>query len=332
MGNNLFVVSSPLQLFNALEARDRLHPDDANRLLVIWGSAIDRQQMCVLLDGHWAEVRWLRLRGWVRAAYPLMLARWLAAQRPVSALYIGYPFNVRAHIANVLQAPRTVLIDDGHATIEFARHLASPESRALDNPHLADRMFRRHTGLDYAGRLHIFSVYEELPGWPADRRELNDYRAFKGRIAALPRTDELLFIGTPLAGTVVETAEQELDLLRAMARHYAGLRVRYAAHRYEDLDALSSLGGLPNVQFMRYDTLLEYALYRSGGLPARIATWCSSAVDTLTRIYDLPAEVLRIPDAMVMPVKRPLVNALYSSYAHRNIAVIDVDVSSFGGT
>lgn len=320
--NNLFVVSSPLQLFNAIEARDRFHAADANRLLVIWTRDIDRAQMLPLLDDRWREVRWYRFKGWRRSLYALALRPWLRAQQPVDTLYIGYPYNVRAHIANTLGTTRTVLVDDGHATLEITDYLADPVLRRRDDPHPGDRLFGRHTGMDYAATLHVFSVYA-LPGWPAERYVHNDFRAFRARVAALPAGDTLLFIGSPLAGNLVPGPDDEVALLHAMARHYAPRPVRYAAHRYEDLARLQALPGLANVTFMRYDTLLEYALFREGILPARIATFCSSAIDTLTRIYPVGAEVLRIPEARMLPGKRAWFEELYRNYASRGITVTD---------
>lgn len=328
--NNLFLASSPLQLFNAIEARDRFHAGQANRLLLVWTQDIDRQQMTALLDGQWQEVRLFRLKGWRRALYPLLLDRWVRAAGAPDTLYIGYPYNLRAHIANTSGARRVVMLDDGHATLDIAGHLADPARRAVDDPHLADRLFGRHTGLGYAERLHFFSVYP-LPQWPAERYRHNDYRAFRVRAAALPSTDELLFIGTPLAGHVVRDARDELALLQAMAAHYAPRTVHYAAHRYENLAALQALTGLPNVRFFRYDTLLEYALFRAGRLPAKVATYCSSAIDTLKQLYPVAVEVLRIPDALLAPAKMPVIHAIYDHYAADGIPVVPLTAPDLAG-
>lgn len=318
---NLFVASSPLQLFNAIEARERFHAGEHNVLLVVWTRDIDRVQMAPLVDGRWAGVRWFRLKGWRRSFYPWLLNGWLRRLLPLGSLYLGYPYNLRAHLANLAAAQRTVLLDDGHASIEIAAHLADPARRARDDEHLADRLLGRRTGLHYAADLHFFTVYD-LPDWPAERVLRNDFRCFRAQVAALPRNDALLFIGSGLVGNVVADAATEARLFGAMRRHYEGRRIIYAVHRYEDIDALRRLPELAGVEVVRYPTLLEYALYAAGELPAGISTFCSSAVDTLPDIYPLPAEVLVVPEHLVLPHKVAVLRGLYQSYAARNIPVI----------
>lgn len=319
----VFVVSSPLQLFNAMEARDRFHSGQPAHLLVIWKKDIDKLQMEALLDEGWASRRWLRHGGWARAWYAQLLAPWLKSLAGASVVYLGYPLNVRAHVANVLNPPRIVLLDDGHATLHLMKLLSDPAYRAIRSPGLQDRLLGRRIGIGYTDRAELFTVYRP-DFWPESRIIPNDFRAFRARTASLPRSGKLLFIGSDLVGNVIPDTATEERLFAAMRAHYAGREVVYSAHRYEDVEALRASRGLAGMPVVRYPTLLEYALYREGTLPAGIATFCSSAVDTLTDIYGLPAEVLVIPEAWLKPEKVVAMRALYANYRQRGIPLISL--------
>ncbi|MDO8331649.1 MAG: hypothetical protein Q7T36_14380 [Fluviicoccus sp.] len=321
----VFVVSSPLQLFNAIEARDRFHSGQPSHLLIIWKKIIDNEQMQALLDDGWASCRWLRHGGWARAWYAQLLAPWLAAMAGAEVLYLGYPLNVRAHVANVLSPPRIVLLDDGHATLHLMQLLDDPAYRAIRAPGVVDRLLGRRVGLDYTDRAELFTVYRP-DGWPVERMIHNDFRAFRAKAARLPHTGRLLFIGSDLAGNIIPDSATEERLFAAMSAYYAGREVVYSAHRYENVESMRASPALAGIKVIRYPTLLEYALYQEGALPAGISTFCSSAIDTLTDIYGLPAEVLMIPEALLKPEKVEVMRSLYVNYRERGIPVIPLHV------
>jgi len=136
----------------------------------------------------------------------------------------------------------------------------------------------------------------------------------------------MMFIGTDLVGNVIPDTDTEERLFAAMTAHYSGRKLLYSAHRYESLDSLRASPALSGVTVIRYPTLLEYAFYKEGVLPSTIATFCSSAIDTLTDIYGLPAEVLMIPEPLLIPEKVAVMRALYLNYSDRGIPVIPLRV------
>lgn len=322
-GSSVFVVSSPLQLFNAIEARDRFHRGESSHLLILWKKDIDREQMELLIDGDWTSLRWLRHGGWARAWYAQILRVWLANLRNVDVVYLGYPLNVRAHVANVINPSRIVLLDDGHATLHLMGLLMDPVYRNIRKPGVVDVFLGRCVDIRYVDRAELFTVYR--PGeWPESRRIHNDFRVFRAKAALLPRSRKVLFIGSDLVGNVIPDVFIEEKLFALMASYYAGKDVIYSAHRYENIELLKASRGLAGMPVTRYPTLLEYALYGEGELPASIATFCSSAIDTLKDIYGLPAEVLMIPEAWVKPEKVAVMRALYENYRERGISVVSL--------
>jgi hypothetical protein len=57
--HNLFLVQTPFQLFNAIEAKNRFHPNDKNILIIIHkGQQKNMEQIHEILDydNEWFEV------------------------------------------------------------------------------------------------------------------------------------------------------------------------------------------------------------------------------------------------------------------------------------
>ncbi|MDX5298654.1 MAG: hypothetical protein LPK85_06860 [Gammaproteobacteria bacterium] len=299
----LYVVSSPLQLFNALEARERFHAGQVNRLLYLYRKPIDRAQAEVLVDAGWNSVHYLRLNSLLRLFYPIWFAiwRWRWA-RHVRRVYLGYLPNLRAHIANTLRAEVWV-VDDGHLSVAQNAGIADGSLRSRVS--LADRLLGRKTGLGYLTRAHVFSAYPSAGLDPA-RYTFNDYACFRRRTAHLPTRPGCVFIGTPLQDILSHADQVYPDLLAQICDHYAGQRVCYAAHRYEDLEVVrAACRGLP-VDVVRFDTLIEWQFAKDGACPEEISTLLSSAIDTLSLLYPVRARLFVLPDAWIRADKRDI--------------------------
>lgn len=319
----LFVISSPLQLINAVEARDRFHANKHTTLLFIFKKSIDIKQIQPILDDNWSQVNYFRWSKLTRLFYPLLLARLLKTLPQVARVYLGYPFNIRAHLANSCLAD-SWLLDDGTFTLWVNDQLGETKSELWKSRSLADYVFGRRVSTDYLKRITFFTCYDIAPK-QGQTVVHNDFRCLKTRISAdVPAADEILFIGTPVEKNLVENTEAFIALMQQVKSFYGNKKVKYAAHRYEDVAArqsqLSSLG----IDVVQFDTSLEVAFFKADSRPAEIASFTSSALSNLHQIYGFAARSFRVPSAMTPLARRDVFKLLYEDIRRREIAITDL--------
>lgn len=320
MKNNLFVVRTPLQCFNAIEARDRLHADDQNRLLIYYGREIDRQLIANQLDSQWQEIHWLRFRGMNKRRYGWLLAAWLRQLPPIDTMYLGLVTHLPLHVANVLQPATLRLLDDGNETLLIARGL---QAAKLHPTHFRRAALDRLLGLkrdpDILQRMEAFSLYDTTAyGIP---RLVNDYRAFRRRTAQLPVRAGLMFIGSNLVGTYFRDEAALLAQLGQVRQHFAGMPLWYCPHRYES-DAMRRKIAALGFELFCQNAILEYAFLQAGWRPERIASFRSTAIDTLAQIYGITGCMLEVPQTAIRDEKWQEMRAVWQDYQQRGGRVI----------
>lgn len=326
MAANLFVIRTPLQLFNAIEARDRFHADEQNILLLYFRRNIDRDQMLKLLDDRWHRVRVLPFRGVRQLLYPLWLRSLTRSLPRIATCYMGLASNIPLHLANTLRPKELRLLDDGNETLLQAglieRWQDQPELRP--SPRLRHRLMGRRLCRKVLDGLTYFTLYrpEQVP---SERLIQNDYRCFQARLAQLPKTDEVCFIGSNLVPQYL--AEDDfLRLISAVREHYGNRPVYYCAHRYESNELLEQIAarGLP---VRRNATILEAAFLVQGQVPATVATFRSTAIDTLHQLYGSQREVISFdPGLLARPDQQLEFGQLLDDYRKRGIHLRQVSV------
>ena len=318
----VFAVGSPLQLLNAIEARGRFHQNDETYLLVFWAKPIEYQQMQSMLDNQWNNVHIYSINKVFKLFYPWSLAKVLNPLRQASRLYLGYPFKIRAHIANVLHAKETLFLDDGNASLILAQQLGECELYKKHRVKWYDQLLSRKVDLTYAKEACFFTAYPDMH-WPTDRIIENDYRCIKKSVIQGELNTEVLFIGSAIAGSVV-SQEQERHLIRAMADFYKNTRVLYALHRFENFEYFQNEFKDLNIQFIHFDCAIELALFQREIYPKKISSFCSSALNTLAMLYDCQLEVLAIPQSWMEISVAKRLEIIYEDFAQREIFIQDI--------
>lgn len=319
---NLYIASSPLQLFNCVEARDRCHPDDENHLLFVYKKAIDLEQARPLLDERWASKAFFKWTPCSRLLYGFTLQGYLKRFKTSENLYLGYPFNIRAHFANSLDA-RVWIVDDGNYSVWLVGQLDNPEADIWRHPSVVDRLFRRRVSTEYLQRAGFFTTY---PLAQSSGREVifNDFRGLRANLGRLSQTGEVIFIGSPIIGNVVRNEAQFLALMTQVSRYFNGRNIRYVAHRYEDVDRLRDLlEGLP-FEVVRFSTLIELQFVMDGHRPLAVASVMSSALLNLGLIYDLPMTAFRVPEAWIPECRKNAVEVVYEQMEKDGVSVMPV--------
>jgi hypothetical protein len=286
----LALVESPAQLLNVLELGYE-SPDlkDVPIAVLAPKTGPTRDQlraMSVLADEAGHEVLWYepRLGLGGPAAYWALLGR----LSEVEQLVVGDPFSGLVQSLLATSRPRPVtLVDDGTATLEFARRWAA-----------AEPLVRWHGSVRPGSPRPLFSTARDLFAGTARRRLLdgglriftaipvevqgvevlpNAYAWARSRFPEPEVSDAADLVGTSLVETGVVQPERYLEGVRSLAEQY---RVgRYFAHRKEGEEKLAQITAM-GVAVERPDLPLELVA-RRGPVGRTVLSFPSTVLHTL---------------------------------------------------
>lgn len=248
----LALVESPAQLLNVLEWSHQtgVHPSRLSTVVLAPGNEMSRLQLRRTAElaraaGH--RVRWSDPRQDVAGS--LRTGSALAGElRGVDRLVIGDPFSgIIQLLLGLSRAPEVVVVDDGTATIEFARLWAADEE--LVRWHASGLSARRRTvaalaqkriGRGSDCRLTLFTAMPVAPGEiPMVRNDFSWVRSFLPTPEVKPDGD---LVGTSLVETGVVDEEHYLHGVQSLAYHHS--LDRYFAHRKESDAKLARIAQL----------------------------------------------------------------------------------------
>jgi hypothetical protein len=290
----LALVESPAQLLNVIELA-QLEDDLVGLKIAILApvAGLTRTQLRAMIPlareaGHTISWHEPRLGGLAVARSLRALAGELAGVR---RLVVGDPYSgVIQAIISVTKLSEVTIVDDGTATLEFARqwvageHLsrwhrvATPSQRGQISALARDQVsgtVRRRLSAQSGCRLRLFTCMPvDIPGVRIIR---NDFSWVRARYP-LPRLkNDADLIGTSLVESGVVKADCYVDGVETLITRYAV--DRYFAHRKEadwKLDLIERIG----VEVIRSALPLEIVA-RQGPIGGTIVSFPSTVVHTL---------------------------------------------------
>jgi hypothetical protein len=345
---NVYLVETPHQLLNAVEARHTLGLED-NLLLVLTLEEYPREAYEPLIAGdEWREVRFLptrienrgavarylgdhpseRVRGYFNTYEYLQLRRLLDWQAStltgVENLFLGnYVRIYMRHFANMVRPRRLCLLDDGTVTLTI--HALREQMHtgcgtySLDAPLFRKRLVTRLLG--YRGRqaesLTYFTTYD-LAMSNSDRIIRNEYRYFRQKAMSAAHSDEVFFLGMTMISEGC-TDELYLECLEKVVRYFAGEKFVYVPHKCEPPERVERLRKALGLTIRRFDVPIEYQLCISGPLPKVLASFFSSALENCRVIFEphLDIKSFRI-DPKLFPLKPDFVRRVYNYYQSKS--------------
>lgn len=282
MSGILGLVESPAQLLNALEWA---YAEQADAHLVVLGppdpvTRLQLHRLVELASGDGFEVTWADVR---MGADRVLAFRTLAARvRRARTVVLADPYSGVCHaLLNLARNPELVVVDDGTATLHYAKQWASGEP--LQRWHLPDRggpvtrllagraqrLLGRHSG---AVRLFTaMPVHQDIP------LTHNEYAWTRTTFGPPELLDGIDLLGTSLVetGTISEPA-----YLTGVGRliEQEGVR-RYLPHRREQPAKLAAIRAL-GVDLVRPDLPLEIHA-RRGPIGRELWSFPSTVLYTL---------------------------------------------------
>lgn len=355
---HIFLVKSPLQLLNAIEARHhyQLQADDC--YLVVMADRKSFPQLIQQVDasGEWVHVvpiyrvplccadPWRepdeasdlaqQRETWLRSSFFNIwrLNRLARHVTKVAYVFIGDNNNVyMRHFAHVVPHQRSVLLDDGTATLDIARQRLQgvrqrKPTRRLKRFKQAAK--RRIQGLqdEQLEQVEFFSVYN-IEVSPPDLLVKNNFRFLRRHAQTLEQSDEVYFLGSPLSEVGLMDEDEYLRQLAQVKAHWSDSVLVYIAHRREAADKLRRIEAQFSIQVRCFDFPIEYQIAVLGPKPQQIISFFTSALDNLHQILgeDIQISACRLPSGSYREPER--IDPIYRHYeqiANAHFQVLEI--------
>jgi len=343
---NIFLVKSPLQLLNAVEAKHHFRIDDDDCILVIMGdrksypqlmslSAVNQQWRNVLLINNISLLPGNPLKGqnmghgYVNSRRKTLLRssfftiwrlnRLAKFLENVERIFIGdYNYVYMRHMINTVRHKHTVLLDDGTATVEVARmrlemEFDEPAYNVKKRAKLVAKQFFQGLKSKPPEKLCFFTAFE-LEVNLNDKIVKNYFQFLKNESQSLALIDSVYFLGSPLVETGVMIKQGYLDQLSMVNDFFKGKEVVYVAHRREDKEKLAQIQKELNMKICIFDYPIEYQVAILGPTPKVVASFICSALDNLRVIMDKKLKIISFKLIDGSYLKEDRVNAIYDYY------------------
>ncbi len=342
---HVFLVKSPLQLLNAIEARHHYALAKEDCYLVImadrksypqlmrqvvaseqWQHVIPIYTVPLCFGDPWREIAdfkdFMRHRDTrLRSSFFSIrrLNRLVRSIRNVGYVFLGDNNNVyMRHFAHRVRHQQTVLLDDGTATLEIARQRLQgikrrkPDRIIRELKHLAKRYLQ---GLrdEQLAQVEFFTVYNIEIALP-DQRVENRFQYLRRHAQQLEQSQDAYFLGSPLSEVGLMDENEYLRQLHVVQQRWPDAKMLYVAHRRESADKLRIIESQLGLGVVRFDFPIEYQVAVLGPRPQQVISFFTSALDNLQQILGegIRISACRLPAGSYREPER--IDAVYRHY------------------
>ena len=323
---NVFLVLSPLQVINALEARAFFGTED-NVLVVLrhTSSGYPVSMFRHLVDEtQWSRAEYHATYGEERVGYvnkyvwaylslleQRRLDRLAASLGSVDGLFVGsYLEPLVRHFSNTLPHRTLTILDSGTDTLMVNRaRKRSPKYGPTRLPPLPSKMSLLSKLLNVrdkqAERVTFFTAFD-IEVEAHDTLVKNQYQHFRTLSGELPAGDEVWFLGGPLVVDHYVSEAVYFRYLEAVRAFYGDKTFVYVPHSREQRADLEKIETLLGCEVRPYGLPVELVLSRANPRPSEIVSFITTA---LTSCHLMFGETLQITAVQLDPEHFPKYHA-----------------------
>jgi hypothetical protein len=293
MPTDLYIIGSPLQALNAIEALAVFPAANAIAVLVESVSSISNAQIRAILESeNWKEIHTVRVHaGRFRKRY-INVADLVASlgRIDIGRLFIGFCDDIFLHFAHSVPHGELFLLDDGVATISLnyarTRHcnhtLPVPAWKQLARKCFLQAVDGMRTGpVDV---LRYFTIYDRLTEDSRNLIQTHSMERLRSRCLATPQNDEVWLLGMG-SERIFKRQDLYVDAIERIVRSWAPAPVRYLPHRLESERQLELIRSRTGAEILRAGMPVELYLARSPAVPAAVCSLVSSALYTVGALF-----------------------------------------------
>lgn len=328
---NVFVVDTPHQLLNAIEAVHWFQLTNNHLLVTMAKNANNDRFMSLIKAGDWVTVSFpspiIDPARWVQKLLGSVANRWYcrylhfrrmytvakltARFKNVDKLFVGHDWAEEKpymrHISNAIKYDALYLLDDGIDTIDINerrnRSKCNKQGAQTEKSNTHASVYKkieRYLRTKYwnwnvaeASNVTFFTVYD-LDVRNGDSLIRNNYSHLRS-LAPLQRIhlpDTVIFIGQCMVDDGCFEMNTYLDFLSKVREYFAEKRLIYVPHPRESASCVTRVMEHLQCELWRPSSVIEYDLIVRGIQPKVVAGFVSSALVTLAYLMDSDVEIV----------------------------------------
>jgi hypothetical protein len=238
---------------------------------------------------------------------------YLITRRPRELVIGDSRSLVGVFFANHFRRGKTVLVDDGIATITHAiraRGVRRQFATGLTGGRLKNEVLRWFSGI--SRHMGVFSLIDS--GYLGLESTANDFRSLAAEHAVTYEADHICIIGSSVVEAGVLSEKAYNDILESFLMINPQARITYVPHR---LERLAKLSGLPRLSVTRAELPIELHFLRHGSVPGTFATFYSGAGLGLSRLFPGSTVLVKeIPVDWITPAHHTNYLNIVAMYRH----------------
>jgi hypothetical protein len=328
---NVFVVDTPYQLLNAVEAVHFFELKNNHLFVVRHDNAGPDRFKPLIKAADWATVRVLCLtlnsKDWVQKAFGEAVNQWYCrclhfqrmrrlanATRNVKdadKVFLGHYWveekPYMRHVANTIKHDTVYLLDDGTDTVDInARRNGIESSQAATPRGAGNGRGRRWKGVETylrskywnwdsteAPSVTFFTTYD-IDVCKRDRLIRNRYKYLRSLAPAVQThsRDSVIFLGQCVVEDGCMDTSAYLAYLSKVRDYFAGRKFIYVAHPRENALWTARVTEHLRADLWFSSSVIEYDLIVRGFKPGAVAGFATSALISLAQIMDADVEIV----------------------------------------
>lgn len=270
----VFLVESPMQLINAIEAKHYFGIQDSSIIIRYDGIAANDDHIDYVLktiDNSFTRIINIILLYGKKNLYKMLIPLFVSIKYKPDYLFIGNYYSGYAKITRLLYPNRKcIYLDDGAQTTKLY----------YDNKNI-----------------NLFSYFSFTEKFPDRMYIHHSFSYLKQKLSEKHQTVSkgvIYFIGTALVENDLISESNYEKIVVSLVDHYSEYNIKYFPHRFENLEKLRAISQFEIVQA---NMPFELYLLQTKVLPEKIVSFYSAALYTVNSIMGdiVEVEAFRIP-------------------------------------
>lgn len=293
---NIFMIESPLQLINAIEAKHHFSIKKEHAVLLILQAENEntmKQIANMVSKDEWADVQIIGSgTGKVTWITRLLSLRSVVKKYSrVDYIFIGdYRSDIMRDFVVSVEHKKVYLLDDGNVTIRMFEMISNgrlPQDSGAK--YLIKSAFKKVLAPKSPKNNEITNIaFFTTFDLKSDRMEIvrNNYEYFSSLSKDQKKKPVFFFLGAPLSEkNVMDSEDRYIEYLRDVKSYLNETEMVYIPHRSESPEKLDKIKKELNISVTPIDTCIEFELTRNPYLPEGLGSFYSSALGTCHQIF-----------------------------------------------
>lgn len=324
---NIFMIESPLQLINAIEAKHHFSIKKEKAVLLILQAENEntmKQIANMVSKEEWADVQIIGSGTgkvtWVTRLFSLRNV--VKRYHQVDYIFIGdYRSDIMRDFVVSVNHKKVYLLDDGNVTIRMFEMISNgrlPQdsgAKFIIKSAFKKVLTPKAPKNNEITNIAFFTTFD----LKSDHIEIvkNNYEYFSSISKNQEKKPVFFFLGAPLSEkNVMASEERYIDYLRQVKRYLQDTEMVYIPHRSESPEKLDKIKNELNISVTTIHTCIEFELSKNSYLPEGLGSFYSSALGTCHQIFkdliDIKAFYLQPQD--LAEKNQPEIEKIYRYY------------------